>query len=196
MQTEQPLLIGLRNRSGSRRRGYLRDGTLVTLRPLHPSDRSRALSFFAELSARTRYYRFMRPVRDLDEEIVRVLFDQSRQAGSGVLVAVCGYGDASEIVGGGRYVRTQRRSTCEFAMTVIDSWQGRGLGTMLLHALQQDARAHGHHRMIGYVLSENAGMLSIAARARMRVQRLPEDPSVCLVSRTLFWVPRPAPPAP
>jgi GNAT superfamily N-acetyltransferase len=134
----------------------------------------------------------MRPVRDLDEEIVRVLFEQSRQAGSGVLVAVHGYGDASEIVGGGRYVRTQRPTTSEFAMTVIDSWQGRGLGTMLLHALQHDARARGHHRMIGYVLSENAGMLSIAARAGMRVQRLPEDPSVCIVSRTLLWLSRPA----
>jgi len=183
-------LPGLRGVRPRRRRFYLRDGTPVTLRPLLPSDISKAQMFFAHLSARSRYYRFMRPVRDLDQSMVRALVEQSQEPGCGVLVAALGPGNGSEIIGGARYVSTHRRSTCEFAITVLDSWQRRGLGTMLLHVLQHDARAYGYQRMVGYVLAQNTDMLDVATRAGMRVQRLPGDASVYMVARALLWLPR------
>jgi acetyltransferase len=173
-----------------RKRGYLRDGTPVTLRPLLPGDIANAESFFAQLSPGSRYFRFMRPVRELDRNIVRALFEQSRESGGIVLVAVHGPACGGEIVGGGRCVRTRRGTTCEFAVTVVDSWQGRGLGTVILHSLLREARVHGYHRMIGYVLAQNTRMLDVAVRAGMRVRRTPTDPGVCVVSRMLFWLPR------
>jgi acetyltransferase len=188
--TEHGQVAGVTSAAPARRRGYLRDGTPITLRPLLPSDVANAKSFFAGLSAQSRYFRFMRPVRELDQNIIRALLDQSREPDSVVLVAVHGTANGGEIVGGGRCVRTRRRSTGEFAITVIDSWQGRGLGTVILHALLREARVHGYHRMIGYVLAQNTKMLAVAARAGMRVRRMPTDPGVCMVSRMLFWVPR------
>jgi hypothetical protein len=61
---------------------------------------------------------------------------------------------------------------------------------VILHSLLREARAHGCHRMIGYVLAQNMRMLNVAVRAGMRVRRTPTDPGVCVVSRMLFWLPR------
>jgi hypothetical protein len=49
----------------------------------------------------------------------------------------------------------------EAAVTVLDEYQGRGIGTVLLRMLAGTAREHGIRSFRGYVLAENAPMMDI-----------------------------------
>ena len=51
----------------------------------------------------------------------------------------------------------------EPALAVVDDWQARGLGTVLLAALVNAARAQGVRRFQAYVLADNADMLRLLA---------------------------------
>ena len=61
----------------------------------------------------------------------------------------------------GRYVRNPDGESCEFALVVADAFQGKGVGTALMQALFERARAQGIARMHGEVLTENANMLEL-----------------------------------
>jgi RimJ/RimL family protein N-acetyltransferase len=167
----------------------LRDGTRVYLRPLISADLSHAGEYFSQLSAASRYRRFHTPTPVLSRDTVRILARQSRDRRCAVIVALACHNGGAEIVGGGRLVNTGFRSTCEFALTVVDLWQGRGVGSALLRELVGRARALGYHRIEGLVLASNTSMISVARRARMGVRMQFGDRGVVTVSRTLFPLP-------
>jgi L-amino acid N-acyltransferase YncA len=49
----------------------------------------------------------------------------------------------------------------EMAFMVIDAWQGRGIGSILMRHLIKLARDGGLHELSAEVLSENAAMLKV-----------------------------------
>jgi GNAT superfamily N-acetyltransferase len=53
----------------------------------------------------------------------------------------------------------------ELAITVLDRWQGRGLGRVLLDAVADRARDEGITCLTAEVLSENRPMLGLLRRA-------------------------------
>jgi acetyltransferase len=53
--------------------------------------------------------------------------------------------------------------TAEFALTVADAWQGKGLGYALLERLCDAARAAGYQALVGEILEANQQMLELAA---------------------------------
>jgi GNAT superfamily N-acetyltransferase len=52
----------------------------------------------------------------------------------------------------------------EAAVTVVDDWQGRGLGTLLLDRLADRARSEGITRFWALLLAENREMLDLLER--------------------------------
>ena len=65
-------------------------------------------------------------------------------------------------LGVARYVRTKEDpSVAEAAVTVVDEYQGKGLGTLLLALLATVARAAGIATFRAYVLQHNARMRSL-----------------------------------
>jgi acetyltransferase len=58
-------------------------------------------------------------------------------------------------------VDEERPDTAEMAVTVIDDWQRRGVGTVLLHALVDRARENGVRRFGAFVLSSNDAMITL-----------------------------------
>jgi GNAT superfamily N-acetyltransferase len=77
------------------------------------------------------------------------------------LVAVVKHDDGGEeIVGGGRYVMLQP-GRAEAAFTVVDQYQGRGLGTVLLRHLAAVAGGAGIHELVAEVLPDNTPMLEV-----------------------------------
>ncbi len=90
------------------------------------------------------------------------------------LVAVMKDGGRRAIVGGGRYV-VVRPGTAEVAFTVVDKYQGQGIGTALMRHLATLSRDAGLTELIAEVLPENTPMLKVFDKSGLNVIRKSED---------------------
>jgi len=146
----------------------LSNGATVIVRPIRASDRDLLLDGFERLSPQSRYRRFLAPMEDLSEPMLRYLteVDHHDHEAIGAIDPVSGHG-----IGIARYVRlADRPDSAEAAVTVADDWQGRGLGTLLLGALADRARTEGIHAFTAVVLAANQEMLDVIEHvARVRV---------------------------
>jgi GNAT superfamily N-acetyltransferase len=128
----------------------LRDGTAVTVRPIHPTDVEGLRRMGARLSERTVYQRFMAPYPNgLPEKTLRFLatVDHHRRE---ALVAV----SKGEIVAVARY-HARDDDEAEIAVLVEDAWQGRGLGRALTLRLSALAYERGIRLFSGTMLAQN-----------------------------------------
>jgi GNAT superfamily N-acetyltransferase len=131
----------------------------VRIRQVRPSDAGLLLRGFARLSDESRYRRFLAPMPELSDSMVRYLTDVDHHDHE-ALVAL---DDATgEGVGVARYVRDpEDPRRAESAVTVIDDWQGRGVGTLLLELLAARAREEGVERFTALMLASNEEMLEL-----------------------------------
>jgi RimJ/RimL family protein N-acetyltransferase len=143
-----------------RRLVVLRDGSPVNLRPIRPDDEDRMLALFYRFSPRTVYLRFHQVLKEMSREDVR-RFCTVDYDSSFALVATVGSGAEEKIIAVGRYARLPRQDTAEVAFVVEDPYQGRGLGTHLLHDLALIARDHGISVFEAEVLAQNQDMLQV-----------------------------------
>lgn len=145
----------------------LSDGTALVLRPLDRGDRELLVTALAEMSARSRYYRFgtaALPDADAVDDLLDV--DGTTQV---AIVAIAEQGDGEQ--GGGeqgggiavaRFLRDPSDPTvAEATVAVVDHWQGRGVGTRLLDRLVREARAAGVATFRNYVLADNQRALRL-----------------------------------
>src|SRR3954451_14656825 len=111
----------------------LRDGAEVLVRPVRPEDKPLFGAGWSHLSDASVYKRFLVP-RDaltVDELAFFTELDHVDHEAIGALDPVSGEG-----VGVARYVRDRERPhVAEAAVTVVDAWQHRGLGSRLLRRL-------------------------------------------------------------
>jgi GNAT superfamily N-acetyltransferase len=137
----------------------LRDGSTVLIAPVRPSDRQLIVEAFDRLSPESRYRRFFAPIKNLSEPLLDYLtrIDYVDHFAWGALAEEP---DGRQVgVGVARYVRLADDPTAaEAAVTVVDDWQGRGLGRILLDALVLEALENGITRFVGNVLVENRPM--------------------------------------
>jgi acetyltransferase len=173
------------------RQTLLRDGTPVLIRPIGPGDAAREQAFVRGLSPESRYFRFMNTLRELTPEMLDRFThpDPEREIALIALAAAAG-GDvqtASEPVqiGVARCVRGQDGERGEFAIVVGDAFQGKGLGTLLMQALLDTARACGLRRIEGLVLASNHRMLALMTALGFAVHTAPDDPRMRLVVKEL-----------
>jgi GNAT superfamily N-acetyltransferase len=140
----------------------LRDGSRVRIRQMHPSDDELLLRGFGRLSPESRYRRFLTPLADLPKRMVRYLSDLDHRDHE-AMIALDEQG--KEGLGIARFVRDPKRGdAAEVAVTVIDDWQGRGLGTQLLKAISARARDEGIKTFTALVLAQNHEMLDLLGR--------------------------------
>ncbi|MHB1835934.1 MAG: GNAT family N-acetyltransferase [Solirubrobacteraceae bacterium] len=140
----------------------LRDGSRVRVRPGSRADRDLLLRGFQRLSPSSRYRRFLAPTPELSKEMVRYLTEIDHHDHE-ALVAIDDR--TGEGVGVARYVRDpERPGVAEVAVTVVDDWQGRGLGTILLEALCARARQEGIASFTAVMLAANDEMMELLRR--------------------------------
>jgi RimJ/RimL family protein N-acetyltransferase len=136
----------------------LRDGTEVALRPLVAGDRALVADAFERLSAHSRYLRFFTPVPRLPKRTLDALMDVD-QVDHVALIAL----DEGRCVGVVRAVRDRDdRSLAHLALTVVDAYQGRGLGRALIAAIRDAAAARGVRALVLDIHPENTVMLRLA----------------------------------
>jgi len=134
----------------------LRDGSTVLIRPVRDTDAPLLADGFARLSARSRQLRFLGPKTSLSPAELRYLthVDHHDHEALGALDPAGGRG-----AGIARYIRdADDPQAAEIALTIVDDWQGRGLGTELLARLSGRARQEGIGRFTATVSHDNVAM--------------------------------------
>ena len=137
----------------------LRDGSRVVVRPIEPGDKDALLDGFSRLSERSRYRRFLSPTPRLTDSQLRYLTEVDHDRHEAVIAFA---EDSGEPIGVARYVRFEDDpAKAEPAVTVVDAWQGRGLGTVLLEEVSERARAAGVERFEATVLASNRPIIAL-----------------------------------
>ena len=118
----------------------LRGGERITIRPIQPDDKALLRAAFERLGPESRYRRFMAPTKALSDRDLAYFTEVDHRDHE----ALIGLSSNGELVGVARYVRLAGRpQAAEFALTVVDDWQRRGVATELLRRLVPRARSAG-----------------------------------------------------
>jgi acyl-CoA synthetase (NDP forming)/RimJ/RimL family protein N-acetyltransferase len=132
----------------------LKDGSTVSVRGLRPEDESALGAFYGGLSAESQAFRFFAAPADVGEVAKRlVISGYESQFG---LVAV----SSAQVVGHAVYVVTGGRRA-EFGLAIADSFQGHGLGLLLLAQLANAAARAGIEVFEARVRADNHRMLDL-----------------------------------
>ena len=139
----------------------LRDQRQVVIRPICSSDSAAERAFIESLSPQSRRYRFLGDVRHPSDDLIRRLtaLDYTRDV---AFAAVVPDASGEKIVGVSRYSTSADGTACECAVTVLDEWQHKGLGVVLMTHLIDVARARGIRRMWSIDLAESSAMSDLA----------------------------------
>jgi len=146
----------------------------VLIRPVHGTDAPLLADGFARLSARSRQMRFLMAKRELSPAELRYFteIDHHDHEALGAVDRASGRG-----VGVARYVRSAEDArSAEIAVTVVDEWQGRGLGTA---ALAESPDKQHLLTALGMLDELDAKPLATVVRRRLRalgVTRIPRGP--------------------
>jgi len=156
----------------------------VRTRLMTPVDGSALHEVFGALSPSSRYLRFHagasrltaameRALLDLDGVRHRALIAEVREAdrwrpvGIARYVRAAGTGVGSGMgsaIGPGIGSGVGTVAEAEVAIEVVDDWQGRGIGLLLLRQLCAEACREGVGRLVGTVLPDNRGLMALVRR--------------------------------
>ena len=134
---------------------------LVNVRPIDSRDRDAFAAWFGRLSDESRRRRFLGPKPKLSGRELTYLTEVDHVSHT-ALVAV----DASgALIGEARYATSKPGDRiADFAVTVADEWQGRGVGTRLAARLIEAARANGMTRLTAMTLWDNTSAIALLRR--------------------------------
>ena len=115
----------------------LRDGSIAQLRPIRREDRGLLAEGLSLMSIESRFARFGVGIDHLTPSELDYLtnVDQVGHVAWGAAID-------NEPAGVGRYIRFSDPVCADLAVTVVDRFQGRGLGRVLFEALVASARAN------------------------------------------------------
>jgi acetyltransferase len=179
--------------AGLEREWPMKGGDLYRIRPIHPDDADMLQALVKSLSPQSRYFRFVSSMTELPAKMLAryTLIDYDREM---ALVAIHtdrveqddgSYQEVQRIVGVSRYITNPDQTTCEFSLVVADDFGGQGLGSRLMHAIMDVARAKGLEDIEGLVLSNNDTMLRLMRSLGFAVKPFPEDPDFKLCVKAL-----------
>jgi GNAT superfamily N-acetyltransferase len=140
----------------------------VWIRTASGRDVERLSDHFGKLSSEARHNRFMGVTGDL-ARIARDCLMPARRAECFAFVAECRRDGCDVIVGEASYAFDRMSGCGEFALSVADEFQRRGLGMTLLAALQSRAISLGHLDLFGEALKSNDAMKSFARKAGFEI---------------------------
>lgn len=141
-------------------RALLADGTEVELRPVGPDDKPLLEQGMTMLSPASRRLRFMSPVENLSRSQLAYLTEIDHESHMAWGVTAGG-----QPVAVGRLVRLATSpEVAEIAITVVDEWQRRGIGQILVRILAEIGRSVGIQRFAYEALPENKGIVRLLGR--------------------------------
>lgn len=161
----------------------LRDGASLTVRFVEPRDAAALQAYFRALSPSSRFSRLLGAANELTPaELERIL--RVGEQGRFAVVGEMRIDGAAVLVGEARYAHDRQTGNCEFALSVIDTWQRRGIGAAMVANLECRAAALGAVRLFGETLRDNARMIGLARKEKY-VFTTPSDWRLMRFEKTL-----------
>lgn len=160
----------------------LRNGRRIEIRALQHEDRDALVAAAESASDQLIHRRFFGPRRHFTEREISYFVDVDFVKHVAI-VAVTDENGQPQIAGGGRYIVIQS-GEAEVAFTVVDRYQGQGIGTVLLRHIGILARDAGLHALIAEVLPENVPMLRVFQNSGFAISTT-RDPGVVRVKLQL-----------
>jgi acetyltransferase len=154
----------------------VKNGTLLTIRPIRPEDEPLLISFHEELShetIRSRYFEFMSlEERTAHERLIQICHsDYDREI---TLVAKT----EGHIVGIARYSKVYGTPNVELKLTIIDRFQHLGLGTKMLEKIIAIATEEKIAKISVNILNENGAMIHLCKKFGFKMHSSKEVPSI------------------
>lgn len=144
----------------------LRSGDAVRIRPVRSTDAFELKRAFALMSPESQYQRFLTGTPRLTDRQA-AYFTSVDHVDHEAYVAHSTEDD-DYIIGVARFIRyPSARDEAEVAITVADSWHGRGLGTVLLRRLCERAREVGVRRLRAEMMPDNHAVVRLLRAAGM-----------------------------
>jgi acetyltransferase len=161
----------------------LKDGAAVTLRPIKPEDEPLWHELLAGCSTQSRWFRFNYLFKQTTHEMAsRYCFiDYDREL---AIVAEVEEEGQRKLIGIGRLVADVDHQTAEYAVIVVDRWQGRGLGGMLTDYCLELAKKWGVKQVVAEIAKDNGRMLATFRNRGFEINsRMEQD--VAIATRVL-----------
>ncbi len=157
----------------------LRDGTQVGIRPVTKLDAAAERAFIEGLSPEARRFRFLgqlgNPTSALIKQFTDIDYDHEM-----AFAAVIPDGDHEKFIGVSRYSAASDGSSCECAVTVLDAWHHKGLGSALMKHLIDVAKSRGILYMYSMDAAANNDMAELAKYLGFTHSGDPADPTQVL----------------
>jgi len=157
----------------------MKDGGVVTIRPIRPEDEPAMVRFHETLSERSVYLRYFHLInleqRTTHERLTRICFiDYDREM---ALVAERRNPETgeSEILAVGRLSKIHGTTEAEVAVLVSDHYQGRGLGKELLSRLLIIGANEKLTGLAADILPDNRNVMRICESLGFSLKHSPED---------------------
>jgi RimJ/RimL family protein N-acetyltransferase len=153
----------------------LRDGTPAMIWPLLPTDAETLRDMFRRLSPDSRRRRFLQVLNQLDGPMIGLLVESVDGVHHiALLLIALPPGGKEEPIAVARLLQySDDPATADIAVTVVDDWQGQGVGGVLVSALME-RRPAAVRRLRTIVLADNRASLALLARTGRMSSGLPE----------------------
>lgn len=138
----------------------LKNGKIIEIRPLLPSDEFEYRSFFYSLQDETIYSRFFHYRRIFTHERVQKEVANVDYSKNMTLIGLVSEGGHKEIMAIGSYAEGGD-DRAEVAFVVREDYQGLGIGSHLLSSLEGIAVENGYRGFAATVLKTNKGMIRV-----------------------------------
>ena len=140
----------------------LDDGSKLILRMVLPSDKAAFVDGLAQLSESSRYQRFMAPKTGFTNPELAFLTEVDGENHLAIVAGLERPGAEPEGIGVARIVRVDDDpETAEIGITVVDAWQRRGVGRLLLERIVAAGAERGIRRIRAQVMADNSQVMAL-----------------------------------
>jgi len=138
----------------------VKDGTKITFRPIKPEDEPLWMEMLASCSKETIYSRFRHFFQWASHEVATryCYIDYDREI---AIVAEITEPDGKKLIGVGRMIADPDHESVEYAILIVDAWQGKEIGSMLTDYCLEIARKWRLKRVVAQTTADNYPMISV-----------------------------------
>ncbi|OUR95421.1 hypothetical protein A9Q84_16440 [Halobacteriovorax marinus] len=142
-----------------------KDGSTFFIRPITSEDKNLLIEGLDKLSEESKHHRFLGFKKAFTEKELKYLTELDGINQVGLALGFENEDSSVEGIGVARYHRLKDNySRAEFAITLLDNMQGKGLGTQLMLELILNAKSNGVTHFEGLLETTNEQMIALVKK--------------------------------